>query len=139
MDKRPLCVHEIELVIKSGPSFCNRRGVAQHADSSLDFGQIPTRYYSRRLIVDSDFETGWTPINKLQKIKLFINCKKTTKRSCRSLTSPTIAFIHRKIVGCPYSIIKANYLHHCTNLNGALCFDGSDGSVYVFGDNITSV
>ena len=33
VDKGTLGVHEIKLVIKSGPGFCNGSGVGQHADT----------------------------------------------------------------------------------------------------------
>uniref|UniRef100_A0A182WE44 Uncharacterized protein n=1 Tax=Anopheles minimus TaxID=112268 RepID=A0A182WE44_9DIPT len=67
VDERTLGVHQIELVIQSGPCLGNGRGVGQHAHGTLHLGQITTRHNGRRLIVDTDLETGGTPVNKLDR------------------------------------------------------------------------
>ena len=53
VDKGPLGIHEVKLVVKSGPGLSNSRGVAQHAESALDLGQISSRDNSRGLVVDA--------------------------------------------------------------------------------------
>merc|ERR1712002_1237581 len=65
MNESSLGVHEIKLVVKSGPGFGDGCGVAQHADSALNLGQIATRNHSRGLVVDTDLESGWAPIYEL--------------------------------------------------------------------------
>merc|ERR1719233_800491 len=65
MNKSSLGVHKIEFMIKTSPCFCNGSCVAQHADSTLYLGKITTRYNSWWLVVDSDLETSWAPIDKL--------------------------------------------------------------------------
>jgi len=60
-----LGVHKIELVVKSSPGFGNSGGVAQHANSSLDLGQISAWNDGWWLVIDTDLETGWAPVNKL--------------------------------------------------------------------------
>merc|ERR1719187_3127798 len=65
VNKSTLGIHQIELVVKASPGLCNSSGVAQHAHSPLDLGQISTRYYSGRLVVDANFETSWAPVHKL--------------------------------------------------------------------------
>jgi len=60
-----LGVHEIELVVKSSPGFGDSGGVAQHANSSLDLGQVSAWNDSWWLVVDTDLETGWAPVNEL--------------------------------------------------------------------------
>ncbi|KAA8591359.1 hypothetical protein FQN60_002302, partial [Etheostoma spectabile] len=55
VDKRTLGIHEVELVVETGPGLSNGRGVAQHAHSPLDFGQVSTRNYSG----------SWAPVDKL--------------------------------------------------------------------------
>jgi hypothetical protein len=52
-------------MVQSGPSFSNSGGVAQHANSSLDFGQISTWNDGWWLVVDTYFKSSWTPVNKL--------------------------------------------------------------------------
>lgn len=54
MDKGPLGVHEVKLVIKSGPCLGDGGGVAQHTHSALNLGKIPTRNHSRGLVVDAN-------------------------------------------------------------------------------------
>jgi len=65
MHESTLGIHKIELMIKTSPSFGNRSGVAQHAHCSLDLGKITTRHNSRWLVVDTNFETSGTPVDKL--------------------------------------------------------------------------
>jgi len=65
MDESSLGVHKIEFMIKTGPGFSNGSGVAQHADGTLDFGQVTTWNNCWWLVVDSDLETSWTPIDEL--------------------------------------------------------------------------
>ena len=43
----------------------NSRGVRQHANGTLDFSEISTWHDRRWLIVDTDFEASWTPIDEL--------------------------------------------------------------------------
>jgi hypothetical protein len=52
-------------MVQSSPSLSNSGGVAQHANSSLDFGQISAWDDGGWLVIDTDFETGWAPVNEL--------------------------------------------------------------------------
>jgi len=52
-------------VVESSPSFSNSSGVAQHANSSLHFSEIATGDGSWWLVVDTDLETSWAPIDEL--------------------------------------------------------------------------
>jgi hypothetical protein len=65
MDESSLGVHKIEFMIKTSPSLGNGSGVAQHAHGSLDLGQVTTWYNSWWLVVDTDLETSWTPVDEL--------------------------------------------------------------------------
>jgi len=65
VDESPLGVHQVELVIESGPGFGDGRGVAQHTDGTLNLGQITPRNHGGRLVVDADLEPSGTPIDKL--------------------------------------------------------------------------
>ena len=56
VDEGALGVHEIELVVKSGPGLGDGGGVAQHADSALDLGQISAGHNSWWLVVDADLK-----------------------------------------------------------------------------------
>merc|ERR1711892_889998 len=40
MDKSPLSIHEIKLVVQPSPSFSNSSCVGEHADSSLNLGKV---------------------------------------------------------------------------------------------------
>jgi len=60
-----LGVHEIELVVKSSPGLGDSGGVAQHANSSLDLGQVTAWHNGGWLVVDTDLETGWAPVDEL--------------------------------------------------------------------------
>jgi hypothetical protein len=88
VDEGSLGVHKIELVVKSGEDFSNSGRVGNHAASSHDLSEITTWNNGRRLIVDTDLETSWAPVNEL---------------------------------------------------DGSLGLDGSNGSVDILGDDITSV
>ena len=67
VDKGTLGVHEIKLVIKPGPGLGDGSGVAQHADSSGDLGQISTGYDCGWLVVDAHLEASRTPVDKLDR------------------------------------------------------------------------
>jgi len=60
-----LGVHEIELVVKTGPSFGDGGGVGQHADGTLNLGEVTSWDNSWWLVVDTDLETGWAPVDEL--------------------------------------------------------------------------
>merc|ERR1719219_2755906 len=74
MDESSLGVHKIELMIKTSPCLSNGGGVAQHAHGTLYLGKITTWYNSRWLVVDTDFETSWAPIDKLNGTLGFDGC-----------------------------------------------------------------
>jgi hypothetical protein len=65
MDESSFGVHQIEFVIESGEHFGNSGGVRAHTDGSHDFGQVTSWDDSGWLIVNSDFESSWTPIDEL--------------------------------------------------------------------------
>merc|ERR1711981_645589 len=67
VDECPLGVHKIKLMIKTSPGFSNSSGVRQHTNSTLNLGKITTWYYSWWLVVNSDLETSWTPVDKLNR------------------------------------------------------------------------
>merc|ERR1719402_313766 len=88
VDEGTLGIHKIKLVIKTSPGLSDGGGVAQHAHGTLYLGQVATWHNSWWLVVDTDLETSWAPVNKL---------------------------------------------------DGPLGLDGGDGSIDIFGNNITSV
>ena len=65
VDEGTLGVHKIKLMIKTSPGLGDGCGVAQHADGTLDLGQVTTGDNSWWLVVDSDLETSWTPVDEL--------------------------------------------------------------------------
>ena len=65
VDESSLGVHEIEFVVKSSPGLSDGGGVAQHAHSSLYLGKITSWYNCWWLVVDSDLESSWAPVDKL--------------------------------------------------------------------------
>ena len=58
-------LHEIELVVKSGPCLSDGGGVGQHADGTLNFGQVTAWNDGWWLVVDTDLETSWAPVDEL--------------------------------------------------------------------------
>merc|ERR1712157_16255 len=65
VDENSLGIHKIELVVKSSPSFGDSSGIGQHADSSLNLGQVTAWDGGGWLVVDTDLETGWAPVDEL--------------------------------------------------------------------------
>merc|ERR1712004_564838 len=65
VDKSPLGVHVVELVVKSGPGFGNSSGVREHAHGPADLGKIPSGNDGWGLVVNAYLETSRTPVNKL--------------------------------------------------------------------------
>merc|ERR1739838_1227397 len=67
VDKGALGVHQVELVIKTRPGFGNSSCIGEHTDGALDFGHITTGNDGWFLIVNTDFEASWTPVDKLNR------------------------------------------------------------------------
>ena len=67
VDKGTLGVHQIKLVVEARPGLGNGRGVGQHADSTLDLGQIASWNNRGRLVVDADLEASRTPVDELDR------------------------------------------------------------------------
>ena len=65
MNKSTLGVHKIKLMVKTSPSLSDSSGVRQHTNGTLDLGEITTGYNGWGLVVDTNFETGGTPVDKL--------------------------------------------------------------------------
>ena len=65
MDEGSLGVHKIELMVKTGPGLRDGGGVGQHADSSLDLGEITSRNNGWWLVVDANLESSGTPVDEL--------------------------------------------------------------------------
>lgn len=65
VDEGTLGVHQVELVIQTGPGLSDSCGVGQHAHGTLYLGQIATRHNGRWLVVDTDLETSWAPVDEL--------------------------------------------------------------------------
>ncbi|KAL0624630.1 putative uncharacterized protein CCDC28A-AS1 [Plecturocebus cupreus] len=63
--KRPLGIHQVELVVQVGPGLGDGGLVAQHAHSTLHLGQVTPRHHSGRLIVDTNLEACGAPVHKL--------------------------------------------------------------------------
>jgi hypothetical protein len=56
VDKGALGVHEVKLVVQTGPGLGDGGGVAQHAHSTLHLGQVTARYHSWRLVVNAHLQ-----------------------------------------------------------------------------------
>merc|ERR1712100_791175 len=65
MDESSLGVHKIELMIKTSPCLSDGGGVAQHAHGTLYLGEIATWDNGWWLVVDSDLEASWAPVDEL--------------------------------------------------------------------------
>merc|ERR1712020_784669 len=66
-------MEEGEFMIKSSPSFCNGGCVAQHANSSWDFGQVASWDNCGWLVIYANFESCGTPVNELNR-SLGLDC-----------------------------------------------------------------
>ena len=58
MHKRPLGVHEVELVVEALPGGADGRGVGQAADSALYLGQVSPGHHRGGLVVDAHLQGG---------------------------------------------------------------------------------
>lgn len=65
VDESTLGVHQVELVVKTGPGLSDGGSVAQHAHGTLDLGEVTTWHNGGWLVVDSDLESGGTPVDEL--------------------------------------------------------------------------
>merc|ERR1719322_2266055 len=65
VDKGPLGVHEVELVVKPGPGLSDGGGVREHAHGPTDLSKVSSGNDGWGLVVDTDLESGGTPVNEL--------------------------------------------------------------------------
>nr|ACN31580.1 unknown [Zea mays] len=65
VDESTLGVHEVELVVESGPGLGDGGGVGQHADSALEVGKVAVGDLLGRLVADTDLETSRAPVDEL--------------------------------------------------------------------------
>ena len=65
VNKGTLGIHQVKLVVQASSGLSDGCGVAQHAHSSLYFGQVSTRYHSGRLVVNANLEASGAPVHKL--------------------------------------------------------------------------
>merc|ERR1711959_359683 len=65
VNKGTLGVHEVELVVKTSPGLGNGGGVAKHAHSALDLGEVTTWNNSWWLPINTDLEASWAPVDEL--------------------------------------------------------------------------
>ena len=71
MNEGPLGVHEVELVVQSGPGLHDGGGVGETADCPHHFGQISARNHCWWLVVDPNLEPRGTPVDKLDGFLVF--------------------------------------------------------------------
>ena len=64
VNKGMLGIRQVKLVVWVSPGLSDGCGVAQHAHSSLNFGQVATRYHSRRLVINANLEASGAPVHK---------------------------------------------------------------------------
>ena len=50
---------------RQSPDLRDGCGVAQHAHSPLDFGQVSTRYHSGKLVINANLEVSGVPVHKM--------------------------------------------------------------------------
>jgi hypothetical protein len=67
MNESTLRVEQVEFVVQSRPSGSDRSSVRQHAQRSGDLGEITTGDERRRLVADTELETGRTPVDELNR------------------------------------------------------------------------
>ena len=65
VDEGTLGVHQVKLVVKTSPGLGDGGGVAQHAHGTLDLGEVTSGDDGGWLVVDSDLESGGTPVDEL--------------------------------------------------------------------------
>merc|ERR1711899_250468 len=65
VDEGTLGVHQVELVVKSGPRLRDGGRVGEHADGSLHLGEVTSRHHGWGLVVDTHLEACGTPVDEL--------------------------------------------------------------------------
>mmetsp|Transcript_25002 Transcript_25002/g.43168 ORF Transcript_25002/g.43168 Transcript_25002/m.43168 type:complete len:274 (-) Transcript_25002:647-1468(-) len=109
-----LGVHEIELVIDSGEDLGNGSTVRNHANRTLNLGQISTRDDSWWLIIDAALEPGRTPIDELNG-SLCLDCS----YSCIYVLGDDISSVH-ETASHVFAVTRIALSHHACGLEGAI-------------------
>eukprot|EP01018_Ginkgo_biloba_P001999 Gb_02712 [translate_table: standard] len=115
MHKCSFGVHEIKLVVDSGEHFGHTGGVGNHANSSLNFGQIAPGNDGGRLIVYSTLEPRWAPIHKLNGSLCFDRCHRRIHILWHDISTVHEAARH------VFPMARIALSHHGGRLKGAVC------------------
>lgn len=59
VNKGTFGIHQVKLVVQASPGLSNGRGIAQHADCPLDFGQVAPRNHCGGLVIDANLQEMW--------------------------------------------------------------------------------
>ncbi|KAF1771605.1 hypothetical protein GCK72_003432 [Caenorhabditis remanei] len=62
-----LGVHQVELVVQTRPGLSDGGGVGEHAYGAWHLGKISSWHNGWWLVVDSDLESGWAPVDELDR------------------------------------------------------------------------
>ena len=92
-------------MVQSWKNLSNRSCIWYHSTCSHDFGQVTSWYNCWWLIINSDFETSWAPVNKLNRSFCFYllnrcidifwyNIASVHQRTRHIFAVPRIAFGH---------------------------------------------
>ena len=65
VDESPLGEHQVEVLVGTRPNFGDSSRVGDHEAGTLNLGKITTWDNSGRLVVDTDLETSWAPVDEL--------------------------------------------------------------------------
>ncbi|CAL5972038.1 Conserved_hypothetical protein [Hexamita inflata] len=65
VDESTLGEHQVEVLVGTAPDFSDGGGVGDHEAGTLDLGEIASWDDSWWLIVDTDLETSWAPVDEL--------------------------------------------------------------------------
>merc|ERR1719317_1394491 len=65
VNKSSLGIHEVELVVQPSPGFSNSCGIGEHTDCTSNLGSVSTGHNCWWLVVNPNFESCRTPVNKL--------------------------------------------------------------------------
>ena len=124
MHKCSLSVHQVKLMVESREDFSDGSGVADHADSSHNFGQVSSRHNCGGLIVDSDLEPCRAPIHKLYGSFGF-----DSRNGSIDILWYDVASVHHR-AGHILAMSWVAFGHHVGGLEGGVC-DFSDRELLV--------
>ncbi|KAJ0494268.1 hypothetical protein HanIR_Chr12g0595531 [Helianthus annuus] len=115
MNKRPLRIHQVELMVNAREHLSHTCRVRYHTHRSLHLRKITTRNHRWRLIINPTFESSRAPVDKLNRPLCFNSC-----HCCIHIFWDHITPIHQT-TSHVFTMTRVTFRHHRRRFKSRVC------------------